>query len=270
MERIKAYNFDDGVKEVVISGDGVIRLKDRICVPNLDVLRGLILEKACISRYSIHTGIVPFYHRDASVLFDPGSTYSYVSSYFAPYLGVSRDSLSSPVYVSTHVTYSIVVDRVYRSYLVVFGGFKTRVDLLLLNKVDFDIILGIDWLSPYHAIHNCHTKTVMLAMPRLPQLEWRDALDHVPRRVISFLKARYMVEKGRNYYIAFVRDVSVDTPTMESVPVVRDYPDVFLANLPGMPPNRDVNFGIDLLPGTQPISIPPYHMAPTEVKELKE
>nr|XP_009758336.1 PREDICTED: uncharacterized protein LOC104211040 [Nicotiana sylvestris] len=42
-----------------------------------------------------------------------------------------------------------------------------------------------------------------------------------------------MVEKGRNYYLAFVRDVSVDTPTVESVPVVRDNPNVFLANLPG-------------------------------------
>ncbi|XP_070049396.1 uncharacterized protein [Nicotiana tomentosiformis] len=51
----------------------------------------------------IITSIVPVCHRDASVLFDPGSTYSYASSYFAPHLGISRDSLSSPVYVSTPV-----------------------------------------------------------------------------------------------------------------------------------------------------------------------
>ncbi|XP_070042304.1 uncharacterized protein [Nicotiana tomentosiformis] len=55
-----------------------------------------------------------------------------------------------------------------------------------------------------------------------------------------------------------LRDVSVDTPTVKSVPVVREFADIFPADLPGMPPDRDIDFGIDLLPGTQPISIPPY------------
>jgi len=79
-----------------------------------------------------------------------------------------------------------------------------------------------------------------------------------------------MVEKGCDVYLACVRDVSVDTPTAESVTVVRDYPDVFSVDLPGMSPDRDVDIGIDLLPGTQPISILPYRMAPAELKELKK
>jgi len=83
-------------------------------------------------------------HRDASVLFDPGSTYSYVSSYFSLYLGVSHDSLSSHVYVSTPVGDSIVVDHVYQLCLVVLSGFETEADLLVLSMVDFDIILGMD------------------------------------------------------------------------------------------------------------------------------
>ncbi|XP_070036495.1 uncharacterized protein [Nicotiana tomentosiformis] len=191
---------------------------------------------------SVITGIIPVYHRDTSVLFDLGSTYSYVSSYFSPYCGVSRDFLSSYVYVSTSVGEAIIVGCVYLSCLIVISGFKTRADLLLLSMVDFDIILGMDWLSPYHAILDCYAKTVALSMPSLLRLEWR----------------------------AYVRDVSVDTPTVESVPVVRDFSDVFSVDLSGIPPDRDIDFGIDLLPGTQPISIPPYHMAPTELKELKE
>ncbi|XP_070036765.1 uncharacterized protein [Nicotiana tomentosiformis] len=54
---------------------------------------------------------------------------------------------------------------------------------------------------------------------------------------------------------------------IESVPVVRDFPDVFSADLPGMPPDRDIDFGIDLFTGTQSISIPLYRMAPPELKE---
>ncbi|XP_070008082.1 uncharacterized protein [Nicotiana sylvestris] len=219
---------------------------------------------------SIITGIILVCHRDASVLFDPGSTYSYVSSYFPQHLGVSWDSLSSPVYVSTPVRDSLVVDRVYLSCLVALSSFDTGADLLLLSMVDFDVIFGMAWLSPHSAILDCHAKTVMLAMLGIPRVEWRGTLDHTPSRVISFLKAQRLVEIGCDVYLAYVRDVSVDTPSVDSVPVVQDFPDVFLAYLPGRLPDRDIDFGIDLLPGTQLISITLYRMAPPELKELKD
>jgi len=67
-----------------------------------------------------------------------------------------------------------------------------------------------------------------------------------------------------------VRDVSINTPTVDSVPIVQDFSDVFPTDLLGMPPDKDIDFGIDLLPGTQPISIPLYRIAPPELKELKD
>ncbi|XP_070056237.1 uncharacterized protein [Nicotiana tomentosiformis] len=139
--------------------------------------------------------IVPVCHRDASVVFDPGSTYLYVSSYFASYLDMSRDSLSTHVYVSTLVGDPIVVDHIYHCCLVTIVGYETRVDFLLFNIVDFDVILGMDWLLPYHAILDYHAKTMTLAMPGLPRLEWRGSFGHVPSRVVYFLKAQRMVEK---------------------------------------------------------------------------
>ncbi|XP_070057664.1 uncharacterized protein [Nicotiana tomentosiformis] len=199
-------------------------------------------------------GMVRIFHRDASILFDPRSTYSYVSFYFDPYLDISRDSLSSPIYVSTPVGDYAIVDRVYRSCLVVISGLETRVDLLILSMADFDVILAMDWLLPYHAILDCYAKTVALAMPGLPFLEWRSALDYLPSMVVSFLKAHRMVDKGCDAYLASMRDASADTPTVKSVLVVRDFPDVWLA----------------YLPGTQSISIPPYRMDPIELNELKE
>lgn len=97
------------------------------------------------SSYVVITGIVPVCQRDASVVFDQGSTYSYVSSYFASYLVMPHDSLSAPVYVSTPVGDSIVVDRVYCSCVVFIWSYETRVDLLLLDKVHFNVILVMDW-----------------------------------------------------------------------------------------------------------------------------
>ncbi|XP_070010054.1 uncharacterized protein [Nicotiana sylvestris] len=97
--------------------------------------------------------------------------------------------------------------------------------------VDFDVILGIDWLSPYHAILDCHAKTVTLAMPRFVMVRAEGYIDYIPSMVVSFLKDHQMVEKGCDAYLAFVRDVSVDAPIVESVPIVRDFLDVFLADL---------------------------------------
>ncbi|XP_070014367.1 uncharacterized protein [Nicotiana sylvestris] len=79
-----------------------------------------------------------------------------------------------------------------------------------------------------------------------------------------------MVVKGCISYLAFVRDVGAEASSIDSVQVVRDFPDVFPADLSGMPSDRDIDFSTDLVPGTQPISIPPYCMALAKLKELKE
>ncbi|XP_070038243.1 uncharacterized protein [Nicotiana tomentosiformis] len=223
-----------------------------------------------VSSNAVIIGIVSVCQMEASILFDPDSTYSYVSSYYAHYLDMPCESLVSPICISTPVGDIITVDRVHRSCVVTIGELETRVDILLLGMVGFDVILGIDWLSPCHAILDYHEKTMMLTMLGLPKVEWRGSLGFVPSKVISYLKAQRMVGKGCLSYLAFVRDVDADTPIIDSVPVVRDFPDVFPAELSGIPLDRDIDFGIDLVQGTRPISIPLYRMAPTELKELKE
>ena len=70
-----------------------------------------------------------------------------------------------PIRVSTLVGESVIVEKVYRSCLVTFVGSNTRVDLIILEMVDFDVILGITWLSPNFAILDCNAKTVTLAKP---------------------------------------------------------------------------------------------------------
>ncbi|XP_047260856.1 uncharacterized protein LOC124894157 [Capsicum annuum] len=78
------------------------------------------------------------------------------------------------------------------------------------------------------------------------------------------------LEMGYICHLVRVRDVEAESPTIQSVPIVNEFIDVFPEELPGLPPEREIDFGIDLLPGTEPISIPPYRMAPAELRELKE
>ncbi|XP_043805273.1 uncharacterized protein LOC122721498 [Manihot esculenta] len=81
--------------------------------------------------------------------------------------------------------------------------------------------------------------------------------------VISATAARRMIRKGCEAYLACVLEAKKEKPT------VCDFSDVFPDELPGLPPEREVEFAIDVVPGTTPISIAPYRMAPTELKELK-
>ncbi|KAL0431629.1 UNVERIFIED_CONTAM: Transposon Tf2-12 polyprotein [Sesamum radiatum] len=76
--------------------------------------------------------------------------------------------------------------------------------------------------------------------------------------------------EGCEAYLAHVIDSKKVNPTLEEIPVVRDFREVFPDDLPGLPPHREVDFAIETLPGVAPISIAPYRMAPVELQELKK
>ena len=87
--------------------------------------------------------------------------------------------------------------------------------------------------------------------------------------MISAISARCLLQKGCKGYLAHVVDTRSSEVRFEDVPVVRDFLDVFPDDLPGLPPEREIDFPIDVVPSTAPISLPPYRMAPAELKELK-
>ena len=72
---------------------------------------------------------------------------------------------------------------------------------------------------------------------------------------ISYLKARKLISKECIYHLVRVKDTKSETPTLLSVNIVNEFSNVFLDDLPGIPPDGEIEFGIDLLPDTQPISI---------------
>ena len=95
--------------------------------------------------------------------------------------------------------------------------FHTHAELKVLDIIDYDVILGMDLLSSYHAILKCHAKTITLPMPGIPIVEWRGSLSHPSKGVISFLKARQLVQRGCLAYLAHIRDTSIETPMLESI-----------------------------------------------------
>ncbi|KAA0065812.1 ty3-gypsy retrotransposon protein [Cucumis melo var. makuwa] len=117
-----------------------------------------------------------------------------------------------------------------------------EVTLLVLDMLDFDVILGMDWLAANHASIDCSRKEVAFNPPSMASFKFKGEGSRSLPKV----------------------DVSLSLE-----PVVRDYSDVFPEELQGLPPHREIEFAIELEPGTVPISRAPYRMAPAELKELK-
>ncbi|RVW27201.1 Transposon Tf2-2 polyprotein [Vitis vinifera] len=136
------------------------------------------------------------------------------------------------------------------------------------SVVDFDVILGMDWLASYHASVDCFEKRVTFSIPGQPKFSFEGKHVDRPLRMISALRASSLLKKGCQGFLASVMSNESDLK-LEDIPIVREYPDVFPEDLPGLPPEREVEFTIDLVPGTGPMSKAPYRMAPVELKELK-
>ncbi|WMV13719.1 hypothetical protein MTR67_007104 [Solanum verrucosum] len=115
----------------------------------------------------------------------------------------------------------------------------------------------------------CNAKYVTLAILGREKLEWEKVYKRKPTKVISSIQARKLVGQRCLAFLAHLRDVEAEFPSIEFIPIVSKFKEVFPIDLPGMAPDRDIDFCIDLEPGTRPISIPHYHMSPMELRQLK-
>ena len=204
----------------------------------------------------------------AMTLFDPGSTHSYVSRLFADRFERSPSTLEKPFIVGVPVGEPLDVKLVYRNCKVEINGMETLADLMVLDMDDFDALLGMDWLSSIHAVVDCHSKSVRFEIEKgLP--EFKGTEDSVSDGLIAAMRSLNLIDEKCWGFLAAVVEDKAEGVSLQEVPVVCEYPDVFPEDLPGLPPDREIEFAIDLEPGVKPISIPPYRMAPAELRELK-
>ncbi|XP_077242535.1 uncharacterized protein LOC143883058 [Tasmannia lanceolata] len=142
-------------------------------------------------------------------------------------------------------------------------------DLILLELSDFNMIMGMDWLSTHHALVDCNKKVVTFEIPGEEKFYFEGSGAHLTPIVLSAIQACRLLRQGCKAFMASVVEINDIDMKIENIPIVREFTDVFPEDLPGLPPNREVEFTVDVAPGTAPISKAPYCMAPLEMTELK-
>ncbi|GJT26861.1 putative reverse transcriptase domain-containing protein [Tanacetum coccineum] len=139
----------------------------------------------------------------------------------------------------------------------------------------FDAIIGMDWLAKHQAVIACAEKIVRMKNKTLIIHGDGSTQGNVTRlNIISCTKTQKYMEKGFPIFLAHVTTREIEDKSekkrLEDVPIVQDFPEVFPEDLPGLPPTRQVEFQIDLVPGAAPVARAPYRLAPSEMKELSE
>ncbi|GJR29557.1 putative reverse transcriptase domain-containing protein [Tanacetum coccineum] len=142
------------------------------------------------------------------------------------------------------------VDRIFRGCRLELGDSMFLIDLIPLGQGSFDVIVGMDWLSNQKAVIVCHEKIV-----RIP----------VEGGKVLCVQGERNVRKTKT-----LMSTKANEPTLSDIPIVRDFEDVFPDDLSGLPPQRQVEFRIDLIPGATPVAKSPYRLAPLEMQELSE
>ncbi|XP_015938989.1 uncharacterized protein LOC107464583 [Arachis duranensis] len=135
-------------------------------------------------------------------------------------------------------------------------------DLICLPMVGLEMILGFDWLSKNRVLLDCFKRSIQF----MPEGENRAVIAEGYYLNSVTMHCRREECQG---YILLTANASGDAQNLEQIPVVRDFLEVFSEDIPEFPPQREIEFAIELVSGARPVSIAPYRMAPIELAELR-
>ncbi|XP_022861827.1 uncharacterized protein LOC111382169 [Olea europaea var. sylvestris] len=211
-------------------------------------------------------GMLSIFDKNTRILIDPGSTHSFMSFAFALCENQRSEPLGSCLVVNTPVGESLLANNKYRDCGIKVKENELKANLIPLDIHDFDVILGMDLLATNQASVDCFRREVVFRQPGQLEVIFNGQRRILPCCVISAIDARRLFNKCCHAYLAHVIDTSARKLKLEDIPVVKDFLDVFPKELPGLPPDRDMEFTIDPIPRIVPISRAPYRMAPAELK----
>lgn len=205
------------------------------------------------------------------ILFDTGASRSFISSACVDNFDLDVERASRNLRVTTPMGKITTINYVCPNLEFELGSLKlTAKTLYKLLMWDVDIILGMDWLTENFATIKCDQRQISFQPPgKEPSFFYGIERKKLKTSIISAIQAEKLLKnKDVQAYLVHLNCGDLEK-NIDDVVIVREYKDVFPEALPGVPPDRQLEFTIDLEPSSAPISKAPYQMAPKELQELK-
>jgi hypothetical protein len=204
-----------------------------------------------------------------SILIDSGASHSYIDPKMVESLHFLRSKNEKSWLVQLATGAKRKVNEMVKSCPMDMNGLNTREDLNILPLGSYECLIGMDWLEKHHAILDCHNKTFTC----LDEEGNLRTMQGIPREIIfreiSTLHLKKCYRKWCQLFAAHMEVTPKDRlSNIEDYAVLKEFEDVF-KEIPRLPSKRDIDFSINLMSGTTPISKTPYRMSTPELKELQ-
>ncbi|GJU96693.1 putative reverse transcriptase domain-containing protein [Tanacetum coccineum] len=203
------------------------------------------------------------------VLFDSGANKSFVSISLTSMLNIPPITLDTTYDIEMTDGNLVGTNTVIQGCTLILLNQPFEIDLMPIKFNSFDVVIGMDWLSKYHARIICDEKVVHIPIDDETLIIQGDR-SKTRLSLTSCIKTERYISRGYQVFIAQVMQKKSDKKLLEDIRVVKEFPDVFPKDLHGLPPIGQVEFQIDLMSGAAPVARAPYRLAHSEIQELSD
>nr|GEU33527.1 hypothetical protein [Tanacetum cinerariifolium] len=261
---------------VVCYGCGEKGHKSYACPKRTDLKGGNVQSQAYVIRDAEHNqgpnvvmGTFLLNNHYAIILFDSWEDKSFVDIKFSHLIDIKPVKLNTSYEVELADEKVVSTNSVLRGCTLNLLDHLFDIDLMPIELGTFDVIVGMDWLVECDALIVYGKKEVHVPYNNKTLVVKSDS--SVSRlKVISCIKAGKYIERGSQLFLTQVTENEPTKKQLQDVPVIHNFPEVFPDDLPRLPPPRQVELKIELIPGAAPVARAPYCLAPFELKELSD
>ncbi|GJW86384.1 putative reverse transcriptase domain-containing protein [Tanacetum coccineum] len=229
--------------------------------------RYILRDKIAQQDPNVVTGMFLLNQHLVRVLFDSGADRRFISLSLASMLNIPSIIVDTFYNIEMADENLVSTNTVIKDCTLTLLNQPFEIDLMPIKLGSFDVVIGMDWLSKYHAKILCDEKVVHIPIDS-ETLIIRGDRSKTRLNLIFCIKTKKYISQGCQVFMIQVVEKKADEKILEDIPVVKEFPDVFPKNLPGIPSVRQVEFQIDLILGAAPIARTPYRLAPSEMQEL--
>ncbi|XP_052627241.1 uncharacterized protein LOC128133747 [Lactuca sativa] len=206
----------------------------------------------------------------AAILFDSGADRSFITPTFTKLLSHKSSRLKEIYEVEIANGQTEKTHEILEKFMLTLNNYPFHVNLMSMPIDSFDVIIGMDWLYSHRAEILCHEKAIRIPLPNGEALIIYGDKCGKNLKVISCTKTQKYLHKKCSAFLAHIVDKKRKTKEIKDIPQVCDFPNVFPKDLPEIPPVRQVEFRIDLIPGATPVAKSAYRLAPSEMQEFHQ